>query len=230
MRYPNALTGIFVERPNRFIAYVEVNGKKEKCHVKNTGRCKELLIPGVKVVLCAADDPERSTKYDLIAVYKGEMLVNIDSQVPNAVIAESLRSIPVFEDVDEIRREYRYGDSRIDLLAQAGGKNMLIEVKGVTLEKDNIALFPDAPTERGLKHVKELEASLKEGYDAYIMFLIQMTGPIAFTPNYDMHLEFALEVEKAFRAGVKVLAYDCVVTEDTISLGKPIPLKFGDHS
>jgi sugar fermentation stimulation protein A len=230
MRYPNILTGTFIERPNRFIAYVEIGGKKERCHVKNTGRCKELLIPGARVILCVSDAPGRSTGCDLIGVYKGNMLVNIDSQAPNKVAAESLRSIPGFEDADTIRQEYTYGNSRIDIFAKSGGRKMLVEVKGVTLEKDGTALFPDAPTERGLKHVRELEASLKEGYDSYILFLIQMSGPKVFSPNYDMDPEFSEEVERAHGIGVKVLAYDCTVTEDSLSLGMPIKVRLRPHS
>ena len=230
MRYENIISGNFIERPNRFIAYVEIDGKKEKCHVKNTGRCKELLVPGARTVLAVSDKPERSTAYDLIAVYKGEMLVNIDSQVPNGVVAESIRSIPGFENIDEVRPEYNYGDSRFDIFARSGSSRKLMEVKGVTLEKDGTALFPDAPTERGLKHVRELEASLDDGYEAYIMFLIQMTGPSVFSPHYEMHEEFASEVEKAHAAGVKVLAYDCNVSEDSISLRAPVKIEFRDHS
>ena len=230
MRYPNIVSGTFIERPNRFVAYAEINGKKEKCHVKNTGRCKELLIPGARSVFSVSDNPDRSTAYDLIGVYKGRMLVNIDSQAPNRVVAESIRSIPGFEHVDEVRPEYTYGNSRIDIFAKSGGTKKLMEIKGVTLEKDGTALFPDAPTERGLKHVKELEASLKEGYEAYIMFLIQMTGPAVFSPNYEMDEKFASAVEAARRSGVKVLACDCAVTDDTISMGKPIRVKLGDHS
>ena len=230
MRYSKTVRGTFIERPNRFTAFVEIDGKKERCHVKNTGRCKELLIPGVATVLSVPDNPDRSTKLDLIAVYKGKTLVNIDSQAPNEVAAESIREIPGFENIDEIRKEYKYGDSRIDIFAKEGDRKILMEVKGVTLEKDGVALFPDAPTERGLKHVRELEASLKDGYEAYILFLIQMTGPKIFTPNYEMHEEFATEVEKAHRSGVNVLAYDCVVSENNLSLGKPISIQFKSHS
>ncbi|MCL2295698.1 MAG: DNA/RNA nuclease SfsA [Methanomassiliicoccaceae archaeon] len=230
MRYPKTVSGTFIERPNRFIAYVEINGKKEKCHVKNTGRCKELLIPGTRAVLAVSDNPGRSTAYDLVSVYKGGMLVNIDSQAPNKVVLESIRSIPGFEHVDEVRPEHTYGNSRIDIFARSGDTKKLLEVKGVTLEKDGTALFPDAPTERGLKHVKELEASLEDGYEAYIMFLIQMAGPTVFSPNYDMHYEFASAVESAHRSGVKILAYDCAVTEDRISLGSPVRVKYEDHS
>ncbi|MDR2698704.1 MAG: DNA/RNA nuclease SfsA [Candidatus Methanoplasma sp.] len=230
MRYPNTLTGTFVERPNRFIAYVDIDGKKEKCHVKNTGRCKEILIPGAEVILSVSDAPGRSTGYDLIGVYKGNMLVNIDSQAPNEAVAGSIRDIPGFEDIDDIRREHVYGNSRIDIFASAGGKRKLMEVKGVTLERDGTALFPDAPTERGLKHVRELEASLKEGYEGYVMFLIQMSGPKVFSPNYEMDPKFSLAIEEAHRAGVKVLAYDSMVTEVSIALGRPVEVRLGDHS
>lgn len=230
MRYPNVISGTFIERPNRFIAYAEIGGKRERCHVKNTGRCRELLIPGAKAVFAASDNPGRSTAYDLIGVYKGGMLVNIDSQAPNKAVAESICRIPGFEHADEVRSEYRYGNSRIDIFAKSGSARKLMEVKGVTLEKGGTALFPDAPTERGLKHVKELRASLEEGYEAYILFLIQMAGPAAFSPNYEMHEEFALEVEAAHEAGVKVLAYDCEVSEDSISLGSPVEVRFRDHS
>lgn len=223
------MIGEFVSRPNRFIAYVDVNGIREKCHVKNTGRCKELLIPGVKAVLSVADNPERSTKFDLVAVYKEDMLVNIDSQAPNKVIVESIHKIPGFEDVN-VHPEYKYGNSRIDVFAYSGNRKILMEIKGVTLENNGLALFPDAPTERGLKHIRELEHSMEEGYEAYIMFLVQMRGPTSFSPNYEMHEEFAKEVKNAQNLGVRILAYDCVVTEDSISLGKPIDVEFSDHS
>ncbi|WP_202965157.1 DNA/RNA nuclease SfsA [Candidatus Methanoplasma termitum] len=198
--------------------------------MKNTGRCKELLIPGVKAVLSISDNPDRSTAYDLIAVYKEDMLVNIDSQAPNKVVEESIRSISGFEDADEIRREYTYGDSRIDIFAKTGNTKKLMEIKGVTLENNGMALFPDAPTERGLKHIRELESSLRDGYEAYVMFLLQMSGPRSFTPNYEMHEEFALEVERAYSLGVKILAFDCQVTEDGLTFGRQVEVKFRDHS
>lgn len=229
MKYSNVCSGRFLERPNRFIAMVEIDGNIEKCHVKNTGRCKELLLPDAKVILQRSDDPERSTKFDLIAVYKGDMLVNIDSQAPNKVLAESFGKIPGFESAD-VRTEYKYGNSRIDIFASAGDRKILMEIKGVTLENNGTALFPDAPTERGLKHVRELENSLKEGYEAYIMFLIQMSGPHIFTPNYEMDMKFGKAVEQAHAAGVKVLTYDCEVTENTLGLGNPVKVRLRDHS
>ncbi|MCL2148512.1 MAG: DNA/RNA nuclease SfsA [Methanomassiliicoccaceae archaeon] len=230
MRYPNVIRGTFVERPNRFVAYVDVDGRRERCHVKNTGRCKELLVPGAEAVLSVPDKPGRATGYDLIGVYKGGMLVNIDSQAPNSVVEESIRRIPGFEDAGEVRREHTHGDSRFDIFARSRDRRMLMEVKGVTLEEGGVALFPDAPTERGLKHVRGLRAALGEGYEAYVMFLVQMSGPKVFSPHYAMHEEFALEVERAHAAGVRVLAYDSVVTEDAISLGEPIEVRLGRHS
>ncbi len=230
MKYSNTSIGTFIDRPNRFIAYVDVNGKKEKCHVKNTGRCKELLIPGAKVILDGSSDPKRSTKFDLVSVYKGNMLVNIDSQAPNKIVFESSDKIDALKDLNNIKPEFTIDDSRIDIYGEEGNRKVLMEIKGVTLETDGTALFPDAPTERGLKHVRELEKALEDGYETYVLFLIQMRGPDHFMPNYDMHEEFALEVENAARKGVGILAYDCIVTEDSISLGKPIEVRFRDHS
>jgi len=229
MKYENIEIGTFIERPNRFVAYVDIDGKKEKCHVKNTGRCKELLIKGSKVVLQRSDSPTRSTELDLISVYKENVLVNIDSQAPNKVVTESIIEMSYFKDIETLRNEFTYGDSRIDIYAESAGKKILIEVKGVTLEVDGVGLFPDAPTERGLKHIKELEHSLSDGYDPHIIFLIQMKGIEYFTPNYSMHREFALELERASNLGVKVIAWDCDVSEDAITLGKEIEVRF-DHS
>ncbi len=221
MHYNSALTGIFIERPNRFIASVEIDGKVEKCHVKNTGRCKELLIKGVKVVLSVSDNPERKTKYDVIAVYKGKRLINIDSQIPNRVVEESLPRIGLIDGLKTVKSETVHGDSRFDFFAE-GKKKCFVEVKGVTLEKDGIALFPDAPTERGLKHVKGLTECVKEGYDAYIFFLIQMKDVRYFTPNYETHPEFGEALIEAERNGVHIVAYDCDVTESSIELRNPV--------
>ena len=160
--YERVEEGTFLSRPNRFIAMVDIGGSTVRCHVKNTGRCRELLVPGTKVFLSASDSPGRSTTHDLIAVMKGDLLVNMDSQAPNPVAAEGLRLIPGFEDVTEVRREFPYGDSRIDIMAIAPGRRILVEVKGVTLESEGICMFPDAPTERGRKHIGELEAASEE--------------------------------------------------------------------
>jgi len=229
MKYENIVKGTFIERPNRFVAYVDIDGKREKCHVKNTGRCKELLIEGAEVILQRFDSPTRSTGLDLISVYKGDVLINIDSQAPNKVVAESIREMSYFKDIRALKNEFTYGDSRIDIYAESKTKKILVEVKGVTLEIDGIGLFPDAPTERGLKHIKELEHSLSDGYDPHIIFLIQMEGVEYFTPNYSMHSEFALELEKASELGVNVIAWDCIVKEDSITLGKEIEVRL-DHS
>ena len=229
MKYENVVEGTFIERPNRFVAYVDIDGEKKKCHVKNTGRCRELLIEGSRVILQRSDSPARSTELDLISVYKGDVLINIDSQAPNKVVAESIREMSCFKDIITLKKEFTYGDSRIDIYAESEIKKMLIEVKGVTLEIDGVGLFPDAPTERGLKHIKELEHSLSYGYDPHIIFLIQMEGVEYFTPNYSMHREFAMELEKANKLGVNVIAWDCVVKKDSITLGKEIEVRF-DHS
>lgn len=225
MRYSNVTTGTFIERPNRFIAKVEIDGKIETCHVKNTGRCKELLIKGAKVVLEIASNPERKTKYDVIAVYKGKRLINIDSQVPNAVVYESLASTGMIKGIKNIKREVTYGDSRIDIFVEAD-KDTFVEVKGVTLERDGVVLFPDAPTERGVKHVNELMKAVKDGYDAIVFLLVQMSNVDYFTPNYETHEEFGKVLEKASKNGVRIVAFDCVVNEDSIELGRPIGIRF----
>ena len=222
MRYTNIVEATFINRPNRFIAYCELDGETVKCHVKNTGRCKELLIPGAKVFLYVSDNPERSTKYDLIAVMKGDRLINMDSQVPNDVAAEGLRRIPMFSDVTEIRREFRYGNSRIDIMASDAENRYLIEVKGVTLEKDGIAMFPDAPTERGAKHLRELISSKEDGYVPCVLFVIQMEGVIRFEPNRVTDPIFSDTLKEAKDSGVNVLAYTCRVTPDSLELSDPV--------
>ena len=222
MRYTNIVEATFINRPNRFIAYCELEGETVKCHVKNTGRCKELLIPGAKVFLYVSDNPERSTKYDLIAVMKGDRLINMDSQVPNDVAAEGLRGIPMFSDVTEIRREFRYGNSRIDIMASDAENRYLIEVKGVTLEKDGVAMFPDAPTERGAKHLRELISSKEDGYIPCVLFVIQMEGVIRFEPNRVTDPIFSDTLKEAKDSGVNVLAYTCRVTPDSLVLSEPV--------
>ena len=224
MRYDNVTEAVFLRRPNRFIAEVELRGSTETVHVKNTGRCRELLIPGARVWLTASRNPARKTKYDLIAVQKGEMLVNLDSQIPNAAAAEWLQRGGMFPDLTQLRREVTYGDSRFDLYLEHGGKKAFLEVKGVTLEVDGAARFPDAPTERGVKHVQELIRCLDDGYEAYLLFVIQMQGVRCFEPNWATHPEFAQALQKAHAAGVKLLAYDCDVTPDSIQIRDPVPI------
>ena len=222
MEYSNTVTGTFISRPNRFIAYVDINGSVEKVHVKNTGRCKELLIEGVKTIIEVSDNPERKTKYDLIAVWKNKMLVNIDSQAPNKAVYEFLKEHS--DACTEIIPEYTLGNSRFDILLRNGGNKTLVEVKGVTLENEGLALFPDAPTERGLKHVNELIENARKGYGCFIFFVIQMKGPSSFTPNFEMHPEFGEAVRKAREHGVKVQAYDCIVTENSMTIDKEVKI------
>ena len=218
MKYSNIKQGLFISRPNRFIAEVEIDGEVKICHVKNTGRCRELLIPGVKVILEYSDNPLRRTSYDLIAVYKGYMLINIDSQAPNKVFGEWIRQGDFFKNVTLVRPEYKYGNSRFDFYIEADGKKILAEIKGVTLEKDGVVLFPDAPTERGVKHVTELIEAKKNGYETYIFFIIQMKECKYFTPNRDTHPEFADVLTSAKNSGVEVYALTCDVSEDSLNI------------
>ena len=215
MRYDNITKAVFLKRPNRFIAEVEVNGKKEIVHVKNTGRCKELLIPGCEVWLTAPGNPERKTKYDLVAVRKKTgVLFNIDSQAPNKVVKEWLEK----QDFDRVVPEYTYGDSRIDFYMEKDGEEYLMEVKGCTLEFDGIGYFPDAPTERGVKHLRELAKAAKSGYHARLAFVIQMDGVREVFPNVDTHPEFGTALEEAKAAGVEVLFLQCHVEPDLLEI------------
>lgn len=213
MKYEETCHAKFLDRPNRFIAHVELSGKTEIVHVKNTGRCRELLLPGADVILSHSGNPTRKTAYDLIAVYKeGLGLVNIDSQAPNAVVKEWLLS----QGFDVVRPEYRYGDSRIDFYMEKDGRKYLMEVKGCTLEREGIGYFPDAPTERGVKHLHELAKAVSEGYQAYLAFAIQMEGVTKVLPNVDTHPEFGEALEAAEAAGVQVLYLPCRVEEDAL--------------
>lgn len=222
MKYPNIEEGIFIKRPNRFIAHVEINGKEEICHVKNTGRCRELLVPGTSVFLEKSDNPNRKTKYDLIAVQKGERLINMDSQIPNKVVEEWLCQGNLFGEEAKVRREVTYGNSRFDLYIESQERKIFMEVKGVTLEENGVVRFPDAPTQRGVKHVQELCRCLQDGYEAYIMFVVQMEDVEYFEPNHETHPEFARALREAEAAGVKILAYSCQVRKDLIKLDKSV--------
>lgn len=213
MHYENIIHGEFVSRPNRFIAKVIVEGKEETVHVKNTGRCKELLLPGSDVILEISDNPNRKTKYDLISVYKeGLGLVNIDSQAPNKVVKEWLER----QGYDTIKPEYTYGNSRLDFYMEKAGEKYLLEVKGCTLEIDGVGYFPDAPTERGVKHLRELAKAAGEGYHAMAVFVIQMEGVQEVRPNVATHEEFGVALKEAQEAGVEVLPLCCKVTEDEL--------------
>lgn len=225
MKYHNIIEGRFLSRPNRFIAYVEILGKREKVHVKNTGRCQELLTEGARVFLEKSENRERSTDYDLVAVCKNERLVNIDSQAPNRAVLEWLKEGALFPDAVVIRPETVYGNSRFDFYVETPAEKIFLEVKGVTLEKDGVVLFPDAPSERAVKHVKELEAALEEGYQAYLLFVVQMKQVNYFMPNERMQPEFAEELIKARKKGVKILAYDCRVTPDSMEIESPVLVK-----
>ena len=215
MVYENVTKAVFLNRPNRFIAEVEIDGKREIVHVKNTGRCKELLIPGCEVWLTAPGTPNRKTKYDLIAVRKDTgILFNIDSQAPNKVVKEWLES----QDYDVVIPEYTYGDSRIDFYMERGADKYLMEVKGCTLEIDGMGYFPDAPTERGVKHIRELIKAKKTGYHAVLCFVIQMDGVSEVKANVDTHPEFGMALEDAKKAGVEILFLRCHVEPDTLTV------------
>ena len=227
MKYENIVKGRFIERPNRFIAKVEINGKEETVHVKNTGRCKELLIPGTTVYLNLSDNPSRKTKYDLIAVEKlrkgkNKLLINMDSQIPNSVAEEFLKSGVLFSKNAKIRREVTYNKSRFDFYIEDCERKIFLEVKGCTLENDGIASFPDAPTERGVKHINELISCIENGFEAYILFVIQMKEIQLFKPNDTTHKAFGDALRQAEKKGVKILAFDCNVTHDSIKIDKEI--------
>ena len=223
MRYDNTVSGIFLSRPNRFIAQVSINGEVQTCHVKNTGRCKELLIEGATVYLQKSSNPTRKTQYDLIAVQKGGLLINMDSAAPNKAAAEYLRNR--FGNSALIKPEKTYGDSRIDFYVETADEKWLIEVKGVTLEEKGRALFPDAPTERGVKHINELIKAAKEGYKTCILFMIQMKGITSFSPNDTTHPAFGKALRTAAKQGVQIIAIDCTVTPETMIPDQEIPIK-----
>ena len=215
MKYNKTIHSQFCSRTNRFVAEVMINGKQETVHVKNTGRCKELLLPGTEVVLEISDNPSRKTKYDLICVYKENLgWVNIDSQAPNKVVKEWLAK----QDYDMIRPEYSIGNSRIDFYMEKDGQKYLMEVKGCTLEIDGIGYFPDAPTERGVKHLRELQKAAQKGYQCYVAFVIQMEGIHEVRPNLKTHPEFGVALEEARQAGVQVLCLGCTVGENELEI------------
>lgn len=217
MKYENIRRAKFISRPNRFIANIEVDGRKEICHVKNTGRCKELLTYNADIFVQEFDSKLRKTNYDLISVYKGERLINMDSQVPNKVFGEWVNKGSMFENIKLIRPEQKYNNSRFDFYLEADDRKIFVEVKGVTLEEDGIVMFPDAPTERGLKHLNELSSCIDEGYEAYVVFIVQMKDVKYFTPNVKTHKEFADTLIKVRKKGVNIMALDCEVKEDSIT-------------
>ncbi len=223
MKYENMVPGIFISRPNRFVAHVEIDGQLEIVHVKNTGRCRELLPKGAKVWCQRSDNPARKTKYDLVCVYKGERLINMDSQAPNIAVGEWLRKGGLGE-VSNVRSEVTHGQSRFDFAFEKDGKPCFMEVKGVTLENDGICAFPDAPTLRGAKHLRELTQAVKAGYGAYVLFVIQMSDVKYLHPNDVTDPAFGAALRQAAEAGVAVLAMDCAVTPEGMILQQEVPI------
>ncbi len=264
MKYSHIVHGIFLNRPNRFIAHVQINGREEICHVKNTGRCRELLVPGCTVYCNLSDNPKRKTKYDLIAVekklnnhvslasadenfpeIKNSLLINMDSQAPNTAVKEWLSSSSSpFGNIDFLKPECKFGSSRFDFYLECKNRNnmtnqntnskvihedrtckIFIEVKGVTLEENGVVMFPDAPTERGVKHIYELIRCHAEGFETYVIFVVQMAQADYFSPNRKTHPQFADALYEAKRSGVQLLAYTCAVTPDKMKIDKPLPIK-----
>ena len=221
MQYPDMVTGIFLKRPNRFIAHVCIDGKEEICHVKNTGRCRELLPEGAKVWCQRSNNPARKTKYDLITVQKGDRLINMDSQAPNAAAREWLLGGGLGE-ISDLRSETVHGDSRFDFAFTMDGRKCFLEVKGVTLENDGVCAFPDAPTERGVKHLQGLTRAAQDGYGAFMLFVIQMADVKYLHPNDKTDPAFGSALRTAAENGVRVLAMDCAVTEDSMSIRMPV--------
>ena len=224
MRYENMVPGVFRSRPNRFIAHVDIDGEDTVCHVKNTGRCRELLAPGATVWCERSQNPARKTKYDLIGVQKGSRLINMDSQAPNAAAREYLLSGGLGK-IEELRAETVHGDSRFDFSFRKDGKLCFLEVKGVTLETDGVCAFPDAPTTRGVKHLKGLATAAREGFGAYVLFVIQMEDVKYLHPNDNTDPAFGLALREAAAAGVQVLAVDCIVTEDSMTVKSPVEVQ-----
>ncbi len=228
MKYENIKKGIFIDRPNRFIANVEIDGKIEVVHVKNTGRCRELLIPGVVVYVQKFENTNRKTKFDLIAVCKGNELYNIDSQAPNKVFYEWVLESGYFGEIELVKPECKYGDSRFDFFVQTKERKIFIEVKGVTLEENGVLMFPDAPTERGVKHIKELCNCISDGYEAYLCFVVQTEKVKYFTPNRRTHPQFADALLEAKAKGVNILCVNCNVGEDYLEISDFVDVKIND--
>ena len=225
MTYDNIHEAVFLDRPNRFIAHILLNGQTQVCHVKNTGRCKELLLPGAEIFVQHSANPARKTAYDLIAVRKGERLINMDAAAPNKVFGEWLSAGGPGYVPELIRPECVHGDSRFDFYFEHGGRKAFAEVKGVTLEEDGVVRFPDAPTERGVKHLHGLIRCVQEGFEAWAVFIIQMKGVKYFEPNRATHPEFAEALAQAAQAGVKLIALDCDVEKDSLNAADPVAIR-----
>lgn len=225
MQYQNIVSGGFLDRPNRFIAHVEIDGQIQTVHVKNTGRCKELLVPGATVYLEGSSDPKRKTAWDLIAVEKGDRLINMDSQAPNKVFGEWVAAGGFLPGVTQIKPEIRYGNSRFDFYVETEERGHFVEVKGVTLEENGVVRFPDAPTERGIKHLEELVKATQEGYECWVCFVIQMSDVKHLEPNDTTHPQFGDALRRAAQAGVHVLALECRVERDRLTISGTIPVQ-----
>ena len=225
MKYGKVIPAELLDRPNRFIAEVRVGSRIEKVHVKNTGRCRELLVPGCRCYLSDSGNPSRKTRYDLIAVRKGKLLINMDSQIVNDAAEEFLKKGTFFPKTAVIRRETTFGTSRFDFYIESGPRKIFLEAKGVTLENDGVVSFPDAPTERGVKHLNELVSALKQGYESYVLFIVQMRNVRLFRPNDATDPEFGAALRRAVRAGVKILAVTCRVTPGSITVDSPLPVE-----
>ena len=225
MQYGKILPARFLSRPNRFVARVEAEGEELVCHVKNTGRCRELLVPGATVWLEESPNPSRKTKFDLIAVEKGDRLINMDAQAPNKVFGEWAAAGGFREGLTLLRPETTYGSSRFDFYWESSKSRGFVEVKGVTLEEDGVVRFPDAPTLRGVKHLDELAKAREAGYEAAVCFVIQMENVRWFAPNDETHPEFGQALLRAAQAGVEILAMDCAVTPQSLTMGKSVPIR-----
>lgn len=226
MQYRSVVSGSFIDRPNRFVARVKIGDEVHTVHVKNTGRCRELLVPGAAVYLEQGSNPNRKTQYDLIAVEKGDRLINMDSQAPNQVFGEWVSAGGFLPGVTAVRREYTYGGSRLDFCLETPEGPHFVEVKGVTLEENGRARFPDAPTERGVKHIRELQRAVEAGHRATLVFVVQMEQVESVAPNDETHPAFGEALRRAAAAGVQVCAYACGVTPDRISISRPVPVLF----
>lgn len=225
MKYDKILPALFISRPNRFIAEIEVEGKCEICHVKNTGRCKELLTEGARIYVQRSDNPARKTKYDLISVYKGQELINMDSQAPNKIFEEWISEGNFLENISLIKPESKYKNSRFDFYMEADDRKIFAEIKGVTLEENGIVMFPDAPTQRGVKHLNELCECIEDGYEAYVFFIVQMHHCKFFTPNRRTHPEFADALIEARKKGVNIKALNCIVKPDELKIDRPVEIR-----
>ena len=225
MEYERTVRAEVVRRPNRFVAAVVLDGDEILVHVKNTGRCREILVPGATVILSDSGNPDRKYRYDLVAVYKGDLLVNIDSQAPNRAFASYARGSGIFGKSPEVHQERTHGDSRFDFYVESDGRRIFAEVKGVTLENDGVCMFPDAPTERGTKHVRGLVDCVREGFDAYVVFVVQMCGMRYFTPNRETDPVFSDALKEAERGGVRIVCLECSVSENGMEIIGTIPYR-----